>query len=197
MSRDPWNLDRQIGTISSWMQHVSGRYYGTQIATTSQTTVTPAIDTLYAQPFFVPATGTYDRISMEVTTQDAAEPNDIRVGIYNNTTNGATPSSLVIDGGELDLAGAAPFAIEATISQELSQGWYWLAYLTEGAAVFRGWTLGNMLPFLGTAVTTGTSNNYSSWSVAQAYGALPDPFTAGGALINTAPGLAKILLRKA
>ena len=175
-----------------WMYHVSGRYYWSQVGTGAQGAVaTPAVNTLYGQPFFVPFTRTYDRISVHQTTQSVG--NAARLGIYNDSTG--TPGSLVLDAGTISQTGTG--AKEITISQSLSPGWYWLAYVANtGAGVFEGWTAtASCLGWLGCTTTTGTNANPTFVSVAFAYAALPDPFTGGSALANTNTGCMKIMLR--
>jgi len=200
MTKRPVSVTYRGGRSLPWLPHVAGRYYTTPIASSASNTVTPAIDLLYAIPFIVPDTHTYDRISVECTTQDAAEPNDARLGIYRDNGAGA-PSALVLDAGEIDLAGTG--AKEITISQSLTPGWYWLAFVTEsGVAILRGFSAAGAQSWLGSTTVTDGSTSYTYWKVAFTYAALPDPFTGGGALSGaTIAGVAdntgniKIMLR--
>jgi len=180
MGKQPVSKLRRGGRSLPWLPHVVGRYYSSPIGSgASATTGVIPIDILYAVPFIVPDTHIYDRIAVEVTTQDASEPNDARLGIYKD--NGAHPGALVLDAGEIDLTGTG--AKEITISQTLIPGWYWLVFVTEsGVAILRTYSGSACLPWLGTVDPDGQTSGYSFWSVAFTYAALPDPFTGGGAL---------------
>lgn len=94
-----------------------------------------ATDTIHFVPIWIPFTMTFDRISAEVTTLDAASL--LRVGIYSSNGTGVTPGSRVLDAGTLACTSVA--IVEATISQTLSAGLYWLAAAQQsgGTAQFR------------------------------------------------------------
>lgn len=181
MTKKPVSIAYRGGRSLPWLPHVAGRYYGTPIGSgASATTGAVTADILYAIPFIVPDTHTYDRIAVECTTQDAVEPNDARLGIYTDSGAGA-PDALVLDAGEIDLTGTG--AKEITISQQLTPGWYWLAFVTEsGVGIFRCYSGAAVQPWLGSSDPDGQTSGYSFWSVAFTYAALPNPFTVGGAL---------------
>lgn len=196
MSEKSQVVERRIGNPWPWLHHVVGRYYLSPIICGSQAASLAGIpaNELIAIPFLVPYTTTYDRICMNVSLANAG--GNVRVGIYNNTTSGATPSSLVLDAGTYttDVAEAK----EIVISQQLARGWYWLAYVHDGNGAGGGWSgadeTGN-LPWLGVTTTTGTNDTYSVWMAAFTYAALPATFTAGGALTLGSTYTAKIHLR--
>jgi hypothetical protein len=50
----------------------------------------------------------------------------VRLGIYNNDSSTAKPSTVVLDAGTV-VVNAANTNFEITISQSLASGWYWLA----------------------------------------------------------------------
>ncbi len=82
-----------------------------------------AQDYMFAVPFIVGRTITFDRIAVH-TLNDGGGTCNMRLGIY-GTTNGA-PGALVLDAGVLAINGAV--GIKAlTISQSLTPGLYWLA----------------------------------------------------------------------
>ena len=82
-----------------------------------------------AIPFYVPATTTFDRMSVHVT--GAVGASTIQLGIYNNA-NGI-PTTRVLDAGTV--SGASTGIKEATISQSLAPGWYWLALRASSASL--------------------------------------------------------------
>lgn len=130
---------------------------------------------LYAVPFSVPRAITIDRIAIEVATAESGK--SIRLGIYKNGTN-LYPGELLLDAGTVSGASTGLKAI--TISQPLSKGLYWLVLVSDCTATLK------LRTFYATDIILGHSLAHfwgacGGWSVAQAYGALPDPFTAGGA----------------
>ncbi len=148
----------------------TGEYYcnltsvGTGIALTA--------DTLYSVPLIVARAITVDRIACEVTTAGAAST-AARLGIYNNGTN-LHPGALLLDAGTVAVDSTGVKAI--TINQALSKGIYHLAIISDGAPSARGiLPEKSPLPILG-IVASQFYRFYTDWSVAQTYGALPDPF---------------------
>lgn len=173
-----WNSSSSLGTVYGDIPHASGRFYDSRLQS-SFTTVALVANTLYAQPFYVPRSTTYATIGIEVTT--LAVGKSVRLGIYND--NGGVPGSRVVDCGTVSTTttGAKPI----TINQVLAAGWYWLAAVSDGTATLRAAVQAGSLPSLG--FTSGTDTTFhNGWSVAFTYAALPDPFTAGGALMTTA-----------
>lgn len=105
-------------------RYKTGAYYFPQAG---RTTNANGASTMTAVPFWVGKTQAFDRIGCAVTTLDAAA--SIRLGIYADTGEGL-PGALVVDAGTV--SGAAVAAVEATISQTLAPGWYWLAAVNQG-----------------------------------------------------------------
>ena len=131
---------------------------------------------LYAAPFLVPRTMTFDRIAIQVGTGSGAA--NARLGIYADGTN-LYPGALVLDAGIVSVASAALVTI--TINQQLTKGLYWMACLTDGTP--------SLYTIYGCAQILGLSSGHlgspnQGWCVTQTYGALPDPFTAGGIILN-------------
>ena len=131
-------------------------------------------DRLYAIPFVAARAMTVDRIAMSVTVLAAGK--EARLGIYNSGPDGK-PSSLVLDAGEVSVAGTGTKAI--TINQALTKGLYWLAFVSDGTP--------SVIRYFLFATPYGI---HSTWTgpaaivyVAHAYGVLPDPF--GTALVST------------
>ena len=134
-------------------------------------------DTLYAVPFVVYRDLTVDRIGVTVTGFDAGT--NIRLGIYEDGTN-IYPGALVLDAGVVSSASNALVVI--TISQALTKGLYHLALVSDGTPTIRVNQQG--LTQLG-GTTSAPQTNNDGWTVAFTYAALPNPFTAGGALFTT------------
>jgi hypothetical protein len=135
---------------------------------------------LYALPFLCPKAITLDRIAFNVTTLLAGKA---RCGIYNDS--GLYPSSLLLDGGELDTGTAG--VKSTTINQALNaSSLYWLAFLANAAVTIRGFAVASMLPILGISNALGTAPNLGLY-VTQTYGALPGTFPGTPTMIVAAP----------
>lgn len=175
------DLDAHLKVI--WDSIRTGVYI--QTCGYSNSTMTLMADRLYAIPFIVPQTMTFDRIALSVTTGDAGKK--VRLGIYNNGTN-FYPGTRILAGAELDVS-----AIEVdaeTINVQLTRGLYWLALLGNGTPIVRN--------FLGDrqSLPLGMNAAFTAWCVgwivALGYATIPDPFTAAGGIIyyNDAPMVA-------
>jgi len=130
---------------------------------------------------------TVDRIAVEIKT--AAVDKSARLGIYRNGTN-MYPGALVLDCGTINCGTTG--VKEIVIDQQLSKGLYWLVIVSDGAPqIEQALVVSKFLGIIG--------NNYSSyyvgWDVSQAYGALPDPFTIGGSLVQNVTRVPYIVLR--
>lgn len=160
----------------------TGEYYWTQF-TGSNINKALVADTLYAVPFLVPRTMTFDYIGIQVTAQAGQK---FRMGIYENGTN-LYPGDLVVDAGETTLAaiGIKTRDIDPT---QLTKGLYWLAIVSDGTPtiVVRYEYAFHLLGAVATDFTS--TGEQTHWEVAQVYGALPDPFTGGGSLATGVAG---------
>ncbi len=151
----------------------------------ASSTLAAAADFIYVVPFIVPNTGTYTRISVHV---QAAGSNNMRLGIYSDT-NGV-PNALVLDAGTVSVASTGQKNI--TISQSLSAGVYWLAFLAQsgGTSIFAAPAAGvnNILGMSDSSTPIGALRRSFT------YGALPNPFgTAPTAIGSVSPWI--VLLR--
>ncbi len=143
--------------------------------------------TLYAWPFVLPVGGKIVRTQIRVTTLSAGAL--ARVGIYRSTGPGLRdtyPKKLVQEFAEFSAASTGVKADVATLVRLAGGVLYWAAFVTNsGAAQFR-------------LIPSTSAKAFSVWltsgdlgtpphgaTVAQAYGALPDPFPAGGTLTPT------------
>ncbi len=170
---------RQVGTtpIESW--YVCG-----QLVAGALSAATPSVNTLYAFPLWFPRDGTIDRIAFNVTV-GAAKGGVARVGIYTATSNSNLyPSALVVDGGEIitTTTGVKTSTISVAMNSDLL---HWLVMLMgTAAAEVRAVQGAECLATFMLDSALGTSPGYGI-SVTQAYGALPNPFTTGGARWTT------------
>jgi len=174
-----WESQISLGKVISGIPQRTGSYYGNPLITALTTQVMVA-DVFDAHPFLVPETHTFTSINIETTA--AAAGKFVRLGIYND--NDGIPDSLVLDAGAISVA--LPIGAKfIVINQVLFAGWYWLAIVGDGTPTLRaGSNTSSPLPWLG--FTSGIDVTYHiGWTVAQAYGALPDPFTPGGTLMAT------------
>jgi len=128
-----------------------------------------AVDTLRAGMFLVTARLNIDRIGTYIAGPGGAGAK-VRVGLYSD--NGSLyPGALIVDGGEL--AADAIAEVLAVVDEDLDPGFCWLILNCDDNAVD---ILGpNLSLFLLSSTTHGMG-----YTVASAYGALPDPFPAGG-----------------
>jgi hypothetical protein len=86
------------------------------------------LNRLYLYPVFIQESITIDRLGMEVQTQAASST--IRLGIYNSDSNG-DPLTLLLDAGTV--SGTTTGLKAITVSQTLSTGLYYLAWVWQGA----------------------------------------------------------------
>jgi hypothetical protein len=129
------------------------------------------LNTLFLQPFFLGASATATRIAVNVSTPVTGGV--MRLGIYSNSATEDYPSALLLDCGSVSTATGGSKTI--TINQPLSQGLYWIGFLsTTGSPQlwgFQGWngtgsggaSLPNtqMMPSFTTASFSGLANAYA------------------------------------
>jgi hypothetical protein len=85
----------------------------------------------YFVPFRLAASTTFDRIGVDVATAGTATA-VLRLGIYSPDAAGDLPGTLILDAGTV--AGDALGAKQATISQLLAAGMYWLCVCNQVAS---------------------------------------------------------------
>jgi hypothetical protein len=81
---------------------------------------------LFMQPFYLGSAATAVRLAVQV--QGTAAGGVMRLGIYNNAATTDYPDTLLLDAGTVSTATIG--AKQITISQSLTAGLYWLAYLS-------------------------------------------------------------------
>lgn len=162
------------------LDSVSSRLYTSLLAAGATTTLAISSGLLYAIPYRVSKPATFVVLGVEITTLTTG---NFRFGVYNDS--GGVPASLKFDAGIVAMGGTAGFK-SASISQLLAPGWYWLAMVSDATPTVRAIAAASALQWTG--FTTGLDvTTKPGFTVAQAYGALPDPFTGGGALAAINP----------
>lgn len=162
-------------TTTIGIPSASGYYYNGIYDQVNDTTAVE--DTTYYQLFYVPVSTTFDRIAIRSGAAHSGT-STVRLGIYN--MGAAVPTTVVLDAGTVSVT-ATNTVYEATISQTLSQGWYWLAANVQTRTgtqqmKFAAWTgRSNWLPMQPNTTTgsgTVATTNYTiAWSQAGVTGA--------------------------
>lgn len=143
---------------------------------------------LYAVPIVAKRDITLDRVAIQVRTGAAG---NVRLGIYNYGTN-LYPGILRLDIGVVETT--AVEIDELTIGGDLvlPEGNYWAACISDATPTLQNRE--RMTTPLGHKATAFILGEVG-WKVAQAYGALPNPFTAAGATITASQFTPNIMWR--
>lgn len=159
--------------------------FGQNSWTSGGATVTPAVDTLYAVPFWSGSGGTLDRLALQVTTLAAS--GTARVGIYaTKARSNIYPGALVAGSAQLDTSTTGVKADTGYTASLEPNRYYWAVVLTGTAApVIRGIGVASTQTILG-VTSTSFSADQTMLTVAQAYGALPATFPAGATATSAA-----------
>ena len=129
---------------------------------------------------------TIDRLGVSVSTAGSAGA-VLRLGIYNSDTEGV-PSTLVVDAGTV--ASTSVAAVEATLSQALSAGLYWVAVVAQVATCSThadGSVSNNFFIYRSSLSLYHNTENFYQDGVS---GALPGTATPTAAVIGSLPGTA-------
>lgn len=129
------------------------------------------VDQLWAAPIMVSRPLTIDRIAFYVATLAAGAT--ARVGVYAAGVN-QYPGALLKDAGTVSVATTGLKEVTVTPSLKLQIGLHWLAIISDGSPVLKASSPAESPLDL----HPNFANLRADWWVAQAYGALPDPFTA-------------------
>lgn len=153
------------------------------------------VSRLYYFPIFVPETVAYDRIAAYISVGAAGL---MRVGIY--AWSNGVPGALILDGGTVDTTSVA--AVEVTISQTLTRGYYFLAYVANAAASILG--MNRQWGMAGPVTTPRSAPNgnimtltFTDGRTADVADGLPNPAPALGAAETLRSNFAGLLLREA
>lgn len=167
----------------------SGIYYTSDAVCATLANYTLLVDSLYAVPFIVPCSQSFDRIGIGIVTAGAAGT-EARLGVYYDSGS-VSPGNLMLDAGvvAVDSTGVQEIAISINLSYAL----IWLSIISSGTPIVRGVNPANVFNFLGRD-TVDTQLPWSFMRRALAYGSLPDPF---GAVSMTTGNMPAVSLRKA
>ena len=148
------------------------------------------LNKLYAVPFYVGASQSFDLIAVANVTGVATAV--LRVGLYEDSAG--VPGDLIVDAGTIDLSTGTGIKSVA-ISQTLS-GKVWLAAVPQVALPSAILRLGHiMLPEVGTASPYAAFGGYAV-SQTGVSGALPDPWGATVNFETTANTIPAVSMRK-
>jgi len=152
---------------------VGGGYFHSVFHNANQTQVATA-NRLYAIPLIVARTRTFDRLACSITTGDAGKK--ARLGIYKGDGANLAPNTLVVDGDEVDVG--AIDRVTAIIDQQLTEGLYYLVFVTNGTPTFQAIRAYDIcFSILGLNILN-LREYYTGFIGAHVYAALPDPFPA-------------------
>jgi hypothetical protein len=155
----------------------SSSYYTYNLFCESTITGAMAVDTLRAIPFVSTPSGTIGRFGFEVTTAAASSVG--RCGIYTVVNSGALyPNALVVETGELSCATTGEKAVTTTTVLEPNTV-YFAAFLFGTATPTVRIHSSTHCPQLFGVPSTFGSSVRASFSIAQAYGAIPLTFPSG------------------
>jgi hypothetical protein len=159
-------------------------YIANCVQMTALNTGAPSANVMRAMPFIAPARGgTITELAFNVTTGAVG---DYRIGIYTNTADDELyPDMLLLDTGSISTATTGVKTASAALALDAGR-LYWMVVVGDAAPTIRTITVNNCSDILGYSTAMGTAGNVGI-SLAFTYGALPDPFGAGGSYITAAP----------
>jgi hypothetical protein len=183
-----WRLTRleKVGVPAFRAKGASlNRWYSNELnVLTAAVANSPVAGTMYALPLVIQRITTIDSVAINVTTLGAGSAAE--VGIHADNGN-LYPGALVADFGSQSTATTGVKTYTSSLPLTLLPGLYWLAFVCSATAPqVSGWAVAQLPPILGTTSVL-TALNGVGWSVTQAYGALPNPFTGGGSVITAVP----------
>ena len=149
----------------------TGQYLFTPFATAvTHSAVAAAL--LIGTPFPFVITKNVDRVGVNITVA-AGAGNKLRVGIYED--NGLCYPGALVPGSEGELAADDVALVAVIVALTLARGLYWVAYLSQSNPAVSTPNQGIAITGSAAVPAVGSFN----YLIAQAYGALPDPFPAG------------------
>lgn len=139
---------------------------------------------LRATPFILARPITFDRVA--VANNAGGGGAVIRVGVYENKDDDTMyPGNLIFE-EEIDVSSGASMNVNTIASRTLLPGLYWLVWDTNGSHQI--WSPGDIHNPLMPIADPLTQTNQQGVTVDHTYGALPDPYTAGGTYFDSATG---------
>jgi hypothetical protein len=157
----------------------SGRYYSNSLSGSSSSTLAISTNVMRAWKFRVDVTLNFTEIISEVTSGAAV---NYRIGLY--TDDAGYPAALVAGSDAVSYdATANGVKSSGAVNIILNPGFYWIVFNSSGTPTLRAHPTANVLG-LGTEITMGATGFATSIGVAQAFGAMPANFPAGGSFSN-------------
>lgn len=153
---------------------------------TALTTGAIAANILYAFPIIAPPLRvTLKMLGFNVTTLSAG---NARIGLYRNKAyNDLYPGELLADSGDISTGSTGVKQFNPATAIPLTPGeMYWLALVGNATPTLRALAMASIYPTLGLPAAGGTALQVG-YSVAHAYAALPNPFTAAATILTAVP----------
>jgi hypothetical protein len=126
------SIQTQFSNITSGnvsFKRISGYWYSSAVTNFVASTAALSRDIIRLTPFIVSENESFDRISMEISGAGTAG-SLVRLGIYNSS--GGYPTTNLLNAGTI--LGDSATNQTITISQALTPGVYWLAYIHNSVA---------------------------------------------------------------
>lgn len=155
--------------------------YGLQMPTTS---AAGTANLIVAYPIVIARRTVVDRCCFRQGT--ALVGSLMRYAIYDSDPTLLYPRNMVLDLGEFDVSAGAGVQ-ESIINFTFNAGLYWIAKIQNNGKIFYVYSSTGHLAALGFPNNI-TYNHASGLNLVQAYGALPNPFTAGATYFYSAVG---------
>ena len=92
-------------------------------------------NTTYYMPIFLP-TFSADRIGVRTGPTAGGTNGNVRLGLYNVSSTTGKPTTVLLDAGTVSVT-AASTEFQITISQNITAGWYYLAFNNQGSTTWR------------------------------------------------------------
>lgn len=139
---------------------------------------------MVSYPLFLP-TATYDRIGCEVTSAAGAGSLG-RLGIYNSSSTSNYPNTRLLDAGTVAVSSTGKK--EITINQAITQGIYWLTYLSDtvsgSAPTMRQFNQTSFFNFRKNQNDSVFQYNHGYRAGSVSSGSLPSTFPSGATLLD-------------
>jgi len=158
-----WETPAGGGAASTWVPMRSGSTYKTpELEAIANHSLT--LNTVSYTPIIIPNNCTLDRISVVASSTGTGTG---RLGIYSDTSG--APGTLVLDAGTVSMPSAAIYSI--TISQAVTAGVFWLAYVAQGTT--RQVNAIDRSPLMSVDPTSTSVRYYAGFTQTGVSGALP------------------------
>jgi hypothetical protein len=121
-----------VGTDAVLTQETATQYIKNLIGSSE---VNATANTTYYMPIFLP-TFSADRIGIRTGSTAGGANGNVRLGLYNVSATTGKPTTVVFDAGTVSVT-AASTDFQITITQNITAGWYYLAFNNQGSTTWR------------------------------------------------------------